>query len=61
MSHAPNFYFVSRCGLLRLIILQQLVHAEAQALHAGLRGVVSMLQGTVILKGLKVYQHSHVK
>lgn len=60
MSYAPNFYFDSCCASLRLIIIQQLVQ-RLGALHAGLWGVAPTLQGTVILKGLKVYQHSHVK
>lgn len=39
----------------------QLVHSKTQASHAGPCGVASMLQGAVILKGLKVYQPSHAK
>lgn len=39
----------------------QLVHSKTQASHTGPCGVASMLQGAVILKGLKVYQPSHAK
>lgn len=60
-SYTPNFYFDSCCAMLGLIIIQQVVHSRTPVLHTGLCVVASTLQGTVILKGLKVYQHGHVK